>query len=292
MESQDFLSGTSASVGDLLKRCRDVLQDANIDSASIEASLLICHVLEINKAQLYSYSERMVEYGKLLILEKLIKKRCNGYPLAYLIGEKEFYGLSFFVSEGVLIPRPETEHIIEEAIKELSNKKTVIMDLGTGSGCIAVSLAKHLPQSKLIAVDISLKALNIANSNAHRHGVKDRIDFLEMDMMDALKVYSGKLDAVVSNPPYIPTEDIKSLQIEVRDYEPLIALDGGTDGFDFYRNLIPLSYNALNKDGVLIIEIGIYQAEEIYNIALQSGFKKIRICKDLSGIDRTLVCNK
>lgn len=292
MTGQDVFTGDGVTIKDVHRRCTSILQKAGIESASLESSILICKVLQVDKILLYSHPERMIEHSELEEIDRLIEKRISGYPLAYLVGKKEFYGLDFNVADGVLIPRPETEIIIEEAVRELAGKSANVMDLGTGSGCIAVCIAKLLPESHVLAVDVSEIALGIAHDNACKHCVEDRIDFIRMDMMEALKLWSGKLDAVLSNPPYIPTGDIQHLQKEVCVYEPTEALDGGIDGLEFYRKLIPISFHALKDTGTLILEMGISQSESIVDIAEDAGFSHIRICRDLSGINRTLVCNK
>ena len=220
-----------------------------------------------------------------------INDRINGRPVAYIVGNREFMGLDFFVKEGVLIPRPDTETLVEEIIQLCKNKNEEIniVDIGTGSGAITVSLAKYIKNSKITSLDISDIPLEVGKINAVNNGVDNRIEFLKSDVFTAIKNTEKKFDIIVSNPPYIPKKDIETLHTLVKDYEPYNALEGGEDGLDFYRQITEESIKYLKQGGILAYEVGHDQAEDVSKIMKYHGYDKIYTKKDIQGIDRVVI---
>jgi len=259
-----------------------------------EAELLFSQILKCDRPSLYINSKKRLGLDVSGRISSILKKRIQGEPLQYLLGNTEFMGLEFKVKPGVLIPRPETENLVEAAARYIhSLKKTSgsnILDLGTGSGCIAVSLAKLLPCLKITASDISGQALEIARQNAKANNV--RVKFIESELFSSKKMRLNHYDMIVSNPPYIPTDEINSLQIEI-SYEPRQALDGGSDGLDFYRRIIPEASQYLKDKGLLILEMGFGQHKRIENIFYKSAkFEIIEVVKDLNNIKRVIIAQK
>lgn len=224
-----------------------------------------------------------------LFLE-MIKDRINGRPIAYIVGNREFMGLDFFVKEGVLIPRPDTEPLVEEVIELCNEKNSVeILDIGTGSGAITISLAKYIKNSKVTSFDISDIPLEVGRQNAINNGVEDKTIFIKSDLFSAIKSKEIKFDVIVSNPPYIPKKDIETLHTQVKDYEPYNALEGGEDGLDFYREITKQSKIYLKSNGILAYEVGHDQAEDVSKIMSDNGYTKIYTKKDIQGIDRVVI---
>ena len=220
---------------------------------------------------------------------EMIKDRLNQRPIAYIIGNREFMGLDFFVKEGVLIPRPDTETLVEEIINICNNKIGLnILDIGTGSGAITVSLAKYLDKSHVVSVDISDIALEIASKNAVSNNVDERIDFIKSDVFSNVSD-EARFDIIVSNPPYIKKADISGLDRQVKDFEPYNALEGGEDGLDFYRRITEESRGFLKQDGILAYEVGHDQASDVSKIMQQNGFKGIYTKCDLQGFERVVI---
>jgi len=265
-----------------------ILKSNQIDSPKIKARLLLQYVLNKKREQLIIYDEEQItpsqERAYMLNLEKLVK----GIPLQHITNTQEFMKMNFFVNDNVLIPRPDTEILVEEVIKIGKQKnKPTILDLCTGSGAIAVSLAKYLPEAKVYASDISEKALEVAEINAENNDVKDRIEFIKSDLFEQME--GMKFDIIVSNPPYIKTEVIKSLDKEVQK-EPIIALDGGEDGLDFYRDIVEEAYHHLKLESYLCLEIGYDQKEEVIEIIKNAKTYSGTYCKkDLYANDRIIV---
>ena len=220
---------------------------------------------------------------------EMMKDRLNERPIAYIIGNREFMGLDFFVKEGVLIPRPDTETLVEEIINICNNKTGLnILDIGTGSGAITVSLSKYLDKSHVVSVDISDIALEIASKNAISNKVDERIDFIKSDVFSNVSDET-KFDIIVSNPPYIRKADISGLDRQVKDFEPYNALEGGEDGLDFYRRITEESRQFLKQDGILAYEVGHDQASDVSKIMQQNGFKGIYTKCDLQGFERVVI---
>jgi release factor glutamine methyltransferase len=274
------------------------LHAAGIQQERRTAGLLLCHAIGIDRAHLLTKSEEQIDDVKYKAYLGLVERRAAGEPVQYLTGHQEFYGLDFFVSPDVLIPRPETELLVEQALKIVDTqglKRPLIVDVGTGSGCIAITLAVNLLNARLIAIDASDRALIIGLNNAAKHQVIDRIEFLEGDLLKPLvnRGLEASVDLIVSNPPYVE-EDLKSsIQREVRDWEPHGALFGGVNGIEFYRRLVSECPEYLKSGGHLLFEIGCGQLEAIEGMLAGSpSLKLVEVTNDLQGIPRTLTMIK
>ena len=255
----------------------------------LDAELIICEVLKVDRLYVHMNLDRILGIDEINKVIEMINERKSGRPMAYILETKEFMGLDFYVKEGVLIPRPDTEILVEEIINEYKSLGNIkIIDIGTGSGAISISLAKYLSDSKVFSLDISPVPLEVGKINAVKNDVKDRIHFMMSDVLSAMENIDEEFDVIVSNPPYIRKNDINYLDIDVKDYEPHLALDGGEDGLDFYRRINKDSLNLLKCGGMLAFEVGYDQAEDVKNI-MQGNFDNIRIIKDLSGIDRVVL---
>ncbi len=251
----------------------------------IESELLFTQVLGCDRASLYVNKDKYLTSNQAMFISSSLERRIKGEPLQYILGKTEFMGLEFKVNSKVLIPRPETEILVEAALKYAKGRK--VLDLGTGSGCIAISMAKKSSAIDVTAVDISKDALDIAKENARLNMVSVR--FLRTKLFKGL---STKYDLIISNPPYIPRDQIKSLQPELQ-YEPFIALDGGDDGLGFYRDIIKQAPDYLKVNGILIMEIGFNQRKSIEKIIRGvKSFNIIEIIKDYNNIDRVIVVKK
>jgi release factor glutamine methyltransferase len=254
---------------------------AGLPTARLDAELLLRHVLEQDRVWLLTHPEAQLTAAQSASYDAAIARRTRHEPIQYILGMQEFYGLGFQVRPGVLIPRPETEHLVDAALERLPKQTPLsIVDVGTGSGILAVTLAKQLPMAQMTAVDLSADALVIARENAARHGVAGRIRFLESDLLVTLAGES--FDAIVSNPPYIPANEV--LETQVREYEPKQALFAGADGLDIYRRLIPQAHSALRPGGWLLMEIGHGQRDAL--AALLAGWNDVAFVDDLQGIPR------
>jgi release factor glutamine methyltransferase len=253
------------------------------ERARRDAELLLMHTLERSRAWLVAHAEEELPGSQEAAYTALISLRRKGEPIQYITGEAEFYGLPFRVTRDVLIPRPETEHLVEKAL-ELAGRfvSPRIVDVGTGSGAIAVALAHKLPHALIAAIDISSRALAIAEENAKRNGVAVR--FLPGDLL--APVAEERFEIIVSNPPYVPTADRDTLSVEVREYEPALALFAGGDGLDVYRRLIPAASDALTPGGFVALEIGYGQSAAVEALLAGSGFERIEFVPDLQGIPR------
>lgn len=260
----------------------------------LESILILSHILNVDKIHIYTHGQEEVEkWVEDEFLSKM-QKRSENYPIAYILGKKEFMGLDFYLEEGVLIPRPDTEIMIEYIIgyveKNYRDKRINILDIGTGSGAIALSLAKFLPFSNIYGLDIDPLAIRISEENKKRLNI-DNAKFFIGDLFDALdkKETSKSFHIIVSNPPYIRKDHIETLQIDVKSFEPHRALDGGIDGLDFYRKITEGSGKYLKDKGLLIYEIGHDQGPMVRNILEDKGFTDLHIIKDLQGHDRVVV---
>jgi release factor glutamine methyltransferase len=255
------------------------------DRARQDAESLLLHVLGKKKAWLIAHAEEPLPSNQAAHFAELLERRYRGEPVQYITGETEFYGLPFRVTRDVLIPRPETEFTVEKTLSQAKRFSTPrIVDVGTGSGAISVTLAHELPHAQITALDLSAPALKLARENAERNGVAARIRFSQGDLL--APVAGEQFDFVVSNPPYVPTVDRASLAIEVRDYEPELALFAGDDGLAIYRRLIPAAFDALISGGLLILEIGYGQSHAMIEMLTASGFRRIEFVPDLQGIPR------
>lgn len=255
----------------------------------LDVETLLQKVLGVDRLYILLNLERVLSEDEEQLFNKFINERLNNRPIAYIVGNREFMGLDFFVKEGVLIPRPDTEVLVEEVIK-LAKKKDAknILDIGTGSGAITVSLAKYLENVKVTSVDISDIALEIGKRNAISNEVDDRINFVKSDLFTNIDKET-KFDIIVSNPPYIKREVIDTLDKQVKDYEPYNALEGGVDGLDFYRAITKQAKNYLKKGGILAYEVGHDQSEDVSKLMEMDGYTNIYTLKDLQQIDRVVI---
>jgi release factor glutamine methyltransferase len=259
---------------DLFRELTERLRGGGVESAPLEASVILREAGGMEE-KAFALAER----------------RAAGTPLAYILGRKEFMSMEMAVDERVMVPRPETETLVETAERWASRpagRTVTYLDIGTGSGCIAVALLARDPRARAVAVDISEGALAVAKHNARRHGVGDRLRLVCCDAVGALSD-SFRADVVVSNPPYIPDGQIRTLQREVRDHEPGVALGGGPDGLDFYRRLADSVPRCLEKGGVVVLEVGFDQAGRVSRILSGAGLGVVDVEKDLAGIDRVVV---
>ena len=273
------------------------LAAVSIPDARRDAELLLCHSLGRNRAWLITHFQVALDEGIRRIFEGAVQRRSEREPLQYIIGRQEFWGLDFTVTPEVLIPRPETELIIESALRIGGGKDAslTIADLCTGSGCLAISLAKEREQAQLFATDISATALVVAMENARNHEVSARIRFLEGDLFEPLGELDlrGRIDIIVSNPPYIPSGDLGALQPEVRDYEPGMALIAGPDGTEIQKRIINEAPEFMKKNGALILEMGLGQAAALAAFFKENGkYRAPEILNDLAGIERVIVARK
>ncbi len=259
-----------------------------IEEPRLDTELLLGHVLRKPRIYLYTDYDEIVSLDELAAFKTLIKKRVEGYCTAVLIGTKEFMGISFKVTPDVLVPRPDTEAWLEKIIQQYRNLPDIrMLDLGTGSGAIAVSFLSFCKEAKGVAVDISPKALAVAKENGEAAGVTSRIEWREGDFTNAL-TDDDMFDVILSNPPYIPTKDIEGLATEVR-HEPVLALDGGADGLTFYRRLAEDAPSHLAPGGLLAVEVGIHEAEDVAKLFENAGLSEISIIKDYGGVERAVI---
>jgi release factor glutamine methyltransferase len=276
-----------------LAEARLTLTHAGIppDEAALDAELLARHVLDCDRATLLTRARDPLPSAFDRLFTTLLTRRANREPLAYIVGHREFWGLEFDVTPAVLIPRPETELIVEEALASMPVRDAVghIVDVGTGSGCLAVTLAVEFAAAKVTATDISHDALAVAYRNAERHNVLARVSFIKTDLLEGL---SGTADLIVSNPPYVPAGDAATLQPEVVRYEPANALFGGSDGLDVIRELLTRAHPLLAPDGFLIVEFGYGQETPVRDAARRAGWTVVRMRSDLQRIPRVAVLRR
>jgi len=279
-------------VKEILNKTVNYFEQHGIDRARLDAEVLLAYVLDRERVDLYVEFNRPLTTEEVDKYRELVIKRRKGIPVAYLVGHKEFMSLEFKVTPEVLIPRPETEHVVEIGLKLIEaweQPEITVVDVGTGSGAIIVSLVK-LAEAELkgIGVDISESALEVAQENAAYHGVESEIDFKAGDLLAPVK---READLIVSNPPYVPSKKLESIQEEVKQ-QPKLALDGGQDGLNYYRQLITQSRDVLKPGGQIILEIGIKQAEAVTQLLQQVGFSKIEVTTDYAGIERVVSATK
>ena len=283
------------TVNRLLAWTRDFFKKKGIEKPQLESEILLAHAMNIKRIELYTAYETEPTEAQRTMFRDFVKRRGNGEPSAYLTGSREFYSLSFKVDRSVLIPRPETEDLVLQTLDVLnaSTEKNapVIADIGTGSGIIAVTLAKRMPErltaAKIIAVDISTEALNVARSNAETHGVADRIEFRQSDLLEQV---SETLDVVVSNPPYISQSEFEALPPDVKNFEPKAALLAGAKGTEVIERLISQSVDRLRSGGHLLLEVSPMIAQSVANLLL--GWNNVQIVPDSAGRQRVVYGQK
>ncbi len=261
-----------------------------IDSPRLDAEILLAHSLELRRIDLYLRYDQPLGADELAAFKALVRRRASREPVAYIIGRREFWGLDVLVGPEVLTPRPETERLVETALAVLDGcEKPLVLDLGTGSGCIALALAHDCPRARVIATDISRAALAVARENVFRHGLTDRIQLAAAKDLELFDPRCACFDLIVSNPPYVPTADIDALAPEVRKYEPRGALDGGDDGLAVYRRIVPAAAFLLRAGGGLVLEIGWDQGRSVTQLARRTGlYADIRCVADYGGRDRVV----
>jgi release factor glutamine methyltransferase len=280
-----------------INRAASQLEAAGVSTARLDAEVLLRHAINRDRAWLLAHMQEELADDARKTFERAVERRSRREPLQYITGRQEFWGIEFMVTPDVLIPRPETELIIESALRSVRDRNGPqwIIDLCTGSGCIAVSLAKELPQARILATDTSSQAISVARGNARRHDVADRIRFFEGDLFGPLEELDihGQVDIIVSNPPYVSSGDFSALQPEVRDYEPKMALLAGPDGTQVQRRIVNEAPRFLMKHGLLIMEMGLGQADPLAHLIRQrKNYGSLEILKDLAGIDRVIVAQK
>lgn len=272
---------------EILNQAVEKLRSEGIDRPRTNAELLLEAVLNVKKIDLYLNRDLILTPQQIEKYNQFIQERISGKPVQYIIGRTEFFGLEFEVNENVLIPRPETETLVEIVIARLRNSpQAKIIDLGTGSGAIAISLAKNLKDSFIFATDISADALTVAKTNAKKHSVEKRIDFLCGDLFEPLKNKNleGSIDCVVSNPPYVSQDEFDQLPPEVKDHEPIVALKTDEEGTFFHKKIIEGSLDFLKKGGIIALEVGLGQASKVADlIRNHENFKDIEIKEDWGG---------
>jgi release factor glutamine methyltransferase len=281
------------TIRDALDMAVKELKIANIKTPTLEAGALLCYVMKCDKAFIYAHSDYILSESERIFFFDLVKQRIKGKPFQYIVGNQEFMSLNFKVTPDVLIPRNDTEILVETIINKCKDKdkdKVNIIDVGTGSGCIAVSLAHYIKNCHVVAVDISREALKVAKFNALLNKVENKITFFNLDILSssAFPFQISYFDVIVSNPPYISSDEILVLQKEVREYEPSIALDGGRDGLAFYKKISEIASKYLKIGGIIAFEVGYKQSQLVSDI-IRKNFHEIEVIKDLSGIDRVVL---
>ncbi len=289
-----FAEKNGATVRDIIGRSATCLTAAGIEQARLEAELILAGVLGGRREDVCIHSDRVLSAGETARCTRWVERRASREPLAYILGRREFWSLDFKVTPDVLVPRPETELLIERLlalVREAPHRPRLnILDLGTGPGILAVVAAREIPHSRVLAVDISPRALAVARANARLHQVADRVEFYAGDLFDGWDAERCReLDFILCNPPYIESAALRQLMPEIRNHEPVIALDGGPGGLDFYRRIIPAAPVRLRPGGSLILEVGQDQARAVADLmAAQQRFEDIVVTRDYSGRDRVV----
>lgn len=282
------------TVGRLIPWAAEYLGGHGVDSPRLCGELLLSHVLGCSRLELYLRFEQPLSPEELADFKKLILRRKGREPVDYILGNREFYGLEFSVGPGVLVPRPETEHLVEEALARLEGLEAPrILDLCTGSGAVALTLAHERPDAEVTGCDISPEALTWARRNAHNLGLQERVRWLMGDLWEPVAAGSGFFDVITANPPYVTTAEMAGLSPEVGRFEPRLALEGGEDGLDIVRSIIAGAGAHLRPLGWLLVELGAGQAAQAQRLAQACGaFAEVSLIKDLAGIERVLVCER
>lgn len=279
------------TVYELLNFGKNYLMSKNIDTAVLDSQLILMYVLNLSKIQILVHNEAVVNYDKQNQYINLLEQRANKKPIQYIIGKKEFMSLEFEVNDKTLIPRNDTEILVETILNNYDLK--YIMDIGTGTGCIAVSLLYYNKNMKAVAIDTSEEILQLAETNAIKYGVQNRIKFIRSNLFESIpQSYINKFDAIVSNPPYIPSNEIDNLMADVKNYEPKTALDGGYDGLDFYRKITLKAKPFIKKNGFIFYEIGYNQSKQVSQIMAENDLENIKIINDLASLPRVILGNK
>lgn len=285
---------TTWTILKILDWTKQYFAEKGVENPRLDAEVLLCAVLQCQRIKLYVDFERPLTADELATYKGYVQRRAQHEPLAYILGEKAFMRNNFKVTEATLVPRPETELLVESvtiAAKKMKPEGEVkILDIGTGSGAIIVSLLDYLPKAKGVGVDISVDALIVAKENAEQIGVKERCGFVRSDLFERIPA-DKKFDIIVSNPPYIPAADITTLAKDVQK-EPITALDGGVDGLDFYRRIIAEAQSHMEEEGLLAFEVGIHQCDVVAQLCKDAGFVATAIRKDYADIGRMVFAVK
>ncbi|MBX3372159.1 MAG: peptide chain release factor N(5)-glutamine methyltransferase [Nitrospira sp.] len=285
-----------SSLGALLRESESRLDAAGIDQPALESAWLVEHVLKLSPLMQRINTERGLTPEECEGVRVLVERRANREPLQYVLGTQEFCGRDFFVTPSVLVPRPESVLLVEEAVRRcVQISDATLVDVGTGSGCLAVSVASALPTARVLAIDASTDALVVARNNMARHGLEARITCFQGDLLAPIgqEGLANQVEVILSNPPYIPDGDIETLQPEVRDFEPRLALAGGRDGMDVHRCLITQAAAYLKPGGALLMEVGIGQAAAVCRHAEEGGrFRTYAVLRDQGGIERVVCFEK
>jgi len=288
------------TLSDLLNQATATLHRAGIPTPRLEAELIISHVAGVRRVTLFSHPKMELPPDIEASVEQAVRRRAERVPLPYITGYREFMGLRFMVTPQTLIPRPETEVLVETALAFLQDQKRDgamaerrwVLDIGAGSGAVAVSLAHFLPEIRVVATDISWEALQVAKENATRLAVAPRVRFVCANLLSPFRATlpspRGGFLVIVANLPYIPSEELPYLQPEVRDHEPRVALDGGSDGLTHYRQMIPEAARLLSAEGMLAVEVGLGQSEVVGGMFREAGLQQIEVIRDLAGIGRVV----
>lgn len=289
----DWVTQSEAwTVGRLLKWIRDFLSGKGLDQPQLCAQLLLAHVLGCRRLDLYLQFDRVPVEDQLVVLRDLVRRSGRNEPIAYLIGRKEFFSLEFAVTPDVLIPRPETETLVQAVLdiaRGSGRAPELILDLCTGSGCVAIALAVQLSGSTVVATDISERALRVAEANVARHGLTERVGLRQGDLYDALAGGVTVFDVITANPPYIKTGDLAGLPPPVAEHEPHLALDGGSDGLELIRRIVMGAMDRLKPGGRLAIEVGHDQGAAVRELFVAAGFDDVRSVSDGLGHDRVVI---
>jgi release factor glutamine methyltransferase len=285
------------TIAEAIYQAAQKLSRAGIANARLDAEVLLSYLIKKDRAWLITHGQDALEREGQKLFEDAISRRSRREPLQYITRRQEFWGLEFIVTPDVLIPRPETEVLVETAVETVKDGSTraTIADLCTGSGCVAISVAKEITDARVFATDMSKKALAVARENARTHGVSDRIRFFEGDLFQPLEELDlrGRVDVITANPPYIRAGDLPVLQAEVKDYEPEIALIAGPEGTEIQKKIIERAPAFLKKQGALIMEMGLGQVETLTRMVASAGaYEKTETLKDLAGIDRVIKATK
>ena len=298
-QKAEVLNPKPVTVQQALQIGAGFLAQAGVESARLDAELLLGKVLGARREGLYLNYEMLLGTSQQALYQSLLQRRAQREPISYIIGEREFWSLDFLVTPDVLVPRPETEMLVEVALRlietqsQMANLKWQILDLGTGSCAIAVSLAKELSDVEIWATDLSAAALEIAQANVVRYDVREKIQLLKGDLFEAVEDRQGFFHMIVSNPPYVRRSDRRDLPPEVRDWEPKLALDGGPDGLDLYRRIIRDGHLYLADGGCLALEIGADMGEEVSRLFASVGcYSTPSLYQDYAGRDRVIVVKK
>jgi len=281
------------TVARILEWTTQHLKKSGCETPRLDAELLLAHARGCPRIQLYVQFQQVVSDAQRGVMRDLVKRRAGAEPVAYLIGHREFFSLDFEVTHDTLIPRPDTETLVLELVTGARRQSEPrILDLGTGSGCIAISTAVNVPQARVTAVDLSRAALDVARRNTHRHKVESRVELVQGDLFASLPT-GTRFDWIASNPPYIPHAELATLSADVRLHEPTLALDGGPDGLDVIRRLVAEAPGWLNPGGTLLVEFTPEQASTLVALVEGAGgWHGVRVLKDLAGRARVLVASR